>query len=152
MDTAQVQVTHREIPIIYDEREDKWCFTLRGRDRSAESLAKAKGIIDKPVPTEKAKPFQHIPAWDFGYNDLPKRVKVTGIGEGRYSHQKLSVWITDGKQRRKENAAFRVYPSNETNDAIAEQVIRKMKEIEVLREECSNLKQKLLPLVIEPEE
>jgi hypothetical protein len=42
-------ITHDDITITYDEKDNRWHFELRGRQRSAESLAKAKEFIDKPV-------------------------------------------------------------------------------------------------------
>lgn len=41
-----IKVIHSGIEILYVEGENKWTFTLRGRDRSADSLAKAKEYID----------------------------------------------------------------------------------------------------------
>ena len=52
-------VTYRDIAITYDEQKDKWFFTLRGRDRSADSLANAKKAIDAPPPKEE-KPFERF--------------------------------------------------------------------------------------------
>src|SRR5687767_3440774 len=114
-----IQVVHDETTITYNESEDKWEFTLRGRDRSAGSLVKAKEYIDKPVPAEKAKPFEKIAAWKFGYSDKPVRVEITGIAESpSYRRNALSVWIKNGTQREKVDVLYCIYPSNPENDAL----------------------------------
>lgn len=144
---TQITHTHNDIEIVYDEQSNTWKFTLRNRDRSAESLVKAKEMIDKP---EKEKPFQKIPAWRIKYQDIPDPVEVTGIAEGSYLRDRLWVWIKgkDGK-RTKETADFSIYPSTETNDGIINSMIEKEQTIRVLKKEISDLQQTLSPLKIE---
>jgi hypothetical protein len=147
-----IQVIHDEVPITYNESKDKWEFTLRGHDRSAESLAKAKEYIDKPVPAEKAKPFEKIPAWNYGYSDKPTRIEVTGIAESRgFRPNEIYVWIKNGTKREKVDASYRIYPSNPKNDALMDSIIEKLVSIKKLNNECSLIRQKLEPLVIAKE-
>ncbi len=146
-----IQLTHDGIVITYDEQQNKWCFTLRGRDRSADSLAKAKEIIDKPVPKEKAKPFEKIAAWFFRYSDLPKKIEVTGIAENR-SYGGQQVWINCEGNRSKESAAYTIYPQNEKNDSLIAQIVAKENEIIAARKTVDALKRKLSPLVLPKDE
>lgn len=152
MNTNPIQVVHDDVPITYNEGENRWTFTLRGRDRSAESLAKAKEYIDKPLPPEKAKPFEKIPAWFFPYNDEPQKVVVTGIAEGRWYSSDVTVWITNNGKRSKESARFYIFPQNGTNDALAAQILAARAEISKLRESIEESKRQLLPLVLPKEE
>jgi len=153
MKNTSIEFTHDGTLITYDEQENKWTFTLRGRDRSAESLAKAKEIIDKPVPAEKAKPFEKIPAWLFKYDgDTPERIEVTGIAEDRGYGGGQRVWIKHRGNRSKESTSFSIYPVSPQNDVIAQQVIEKQEFIAQLRGEVSVLKRKLSPLVLPKDE
>lgn len=143
--------THSDTTITYDERENKWCFTLRGRDRSAESLAKAKEIIDKPVPKEKAKPFEKISAWFFKYSNSPKKVEVTSIAEPHYSLGDM-VWISEKGKRSKEYARHQLFPTTSDNDKLVQTILANERERERLREENDSLKSKLSPLVLPKDE
>lgn len=136
--------------ITYDEPENLWRFTLRGRDRSASSLVQAKEAIDKPV-SEKTKPFEKISAWWFRYSDMPQKIEITGIAEGRSSRDQY-VWIKSDSGRSKESVGFSIYPSDAKNDAIAEAVIARMNEISELHKEIDKSKLKLNPLYIPKED
>jgi hypothetical protein len=142
-----IQVVHHETTIIYNESEDKWEFTLRGRDRSAESLAKAKEFIDKPVPAEKAKPFEKITAWLLDYNRKPVRVEVTGVAErSRYGGED-DVWIKSGTTRCKQKVR-NIVPSNPKNDELIASMLSNLEAQSKLATEYEKLRQKLEPLVI----
>jgi hypothetical protein len=150
MNTKPITVVHDDTTITYNESENRWTFTLRGRDRSAESLAKAKEYIDKPLPPEKAKPFEKIPAWFLPYHDKPEKVEVTGIAERRYGAEE--VWINVGGRRKKEAVAYKVYPSNTKNDALIEQILAAQKEISKLKQNIDESKSHLAPLVLPKDE
>lgn len=153
MSTDQaIEVKHGDVLITYHEQDDVWRFTLRGRDRSADSLAKAKEFIDKPVPKDKAKPFEKIPAWWFRYSEPPKPIEVTGIGEHRGYGGGQMVWINHKGTRSKESEAFAIYPRNEKNDALVAEILAKRTEAQRLRDEADELKQKLAPLVLPKDE
>src|SRR4051812_6947269 len=106
MSNPSITCTYNETVIAYDESRNLWLFVLRGRERSASSLALAKEAIDKPAPKE-AKPFTKIDAWFIGYGESGERVEITAIAEPDRGG-KLAVWIKrpDGK-RSKESAAYR---------------------------------------------
>ena len=149
--SQQIEVVHSDTTITYNEREDKWQFTLRGRDRSADSLAKAKEYIDKPVAAEKAKPFEKIDAWFFEYTDDPKKVQVTGIAESRYSSSP-EVWINSKEGRKRVQVRYKLFVANEQNDTTVGQMVARKNQIDLLRKEISNLKEKLIQLEIPKEE
>jgi hypothetical protein len=145
-----IQVVHDETTITYNESENRWTFTLRGRDRSAESLAKAKEYIDKPVPAEKAKPFEKIPAWLLDYNRKPVQVEVTGVAERvRYGGEE-EVWIKSGTTRCKQRTS-NVVPSNPKNDELIAAMLCNLEDQRKLGTEYEKLRQKLDPLVIAKE-
>jgi hypothetical protein len=80
-------------------------------------------------------------------------VEVTGIAEPpSYRNNALSVWIKNGTEREKVDAAYRIYPSNPKNDALTVSIKDKMEAAAKLREEWQSLQQKLDPLVIAKEE
>lgn len=112
---ADLKVTYTDVEISYVEDTNRWQFTLRGRERSAESLAKAKEAIDKPEPQKKAAPFERIKVWtNSGYSDSWRQGEVTSIAERQYSRQE--VWVSiDG--RRVKIAARQCFP--DTPETIA---------------------------------
>lgn len=148
MKDKPIQHTHRETVITYDEDRNVWTFTLRGRDRSAESLTKAREIIDKPEPKEK-KPFEKIKAWYMTYQSDPERVEITGIAESGWRGDGW-VWIkTESGRRSKESTERKIYPSNTKNDALIGEIIAKRKSIAALDDECEKLTRKLESLKLE---
>lgn len=149
MQNELIQIAYHNTTITYFEGDNLWKFTLRGRDRSAPSLAAAKEAVDKPV-AEKAKPFEKIAAWEITYGDSPYRVQVTGIAESSWRSNELLVWIkaSDG-HRRKQEAAFRIYPSVPANDLLANAMIEKYKQIASIKEEIDKLRTQLAPLTLE---
>lgn len=124
METATpFKIEHNGVTITYDEPRNLFCFELRGRQRTAESLAKAREAIDKPVK-EKAKPFERFKAWkrdsiSWGTSDYVE-VEVTSIAEATYD-EASEVWVnnTPGSFRSREKIqASSVFPRNERNDAV----------------------------------
>lgn len=149
--TEQIQITYNGTTIAYDEFNNLWRFTLCGRDRSYGSLSDAKQFIDKPAPV-KSKPFEKISAWFFSHYALPIRVEVTGIADKGYGSGP-HVWIKYANgNRSKESAPYKIYESTPENDAIALGVIEKFEQIESLNKEIEEIKLKLAPLRIAPEE
>ena len=127
------------VKITYDEKANLWRFTLRGRDRSAESLANAKQAIDKPVPEEKAKPFKRIPAIKVeSYVPNFYFGEITSIAETpRYSNR-VEVWFTRPDGRRKEDLTNFVADTPE-NRAVIGEAEKLLKEANDLREKAQNL-------------
>lgn len=152
MNTKPIQVVHSDIPITYNEGENRWTFTLRGRDRSAESLAKAKEYIDKPLPPEKAKPFEKIPAWFFEFQSTPKKVEITGIAEGRgYGSNTQYVWINAPGKRSKE-PVHNIVPSNKKNDELINDILAEITVVDEAKKAIAKFRSRLDPLVLPKDE
>lgn len=116
-----VKTTHRGIEISYNETKNTWHFTLRGRDRTAETLANAKAAIDKPDPSGK-KPFERIKAimTEYGTNFLEG--EITSIAENGYGRQ--YVWFTtEPRGRRKELLSLMRADTAENRALMAEALI-----------------------------
>lgn len=146
--TEQIKVTYGGVEIVYVERENRWRFELRGRERSSESLEKAKEAIDRPEPQEK-KPFTRVSAWVSKYSGFEK-VEVTSIAEGGYGHTR--VWTVGtggrrGKERSKESASL-CYPSPENDEKVAKW-LELSKQIDSLREQQIKLVKTMTSLKVE---
>jgi len=102
--------------------DDKWVFELRGRERKADTLTKAKEIIDKPEPKDN-KPFERINGFiKRAYSDgvfLP--VQVTSIAQSQNHRGEPEVWVMKDGQRCKENAHSIILHTAE-NIAVMEQI------------------------------
>lgn len=131
-----IKETYKEVEITYNERNNTWEFILRGRERTAESLAKAKEIIDKP-PAPKEKPFERVPVWYCHYREGWHRGTVTSLKQCRYSSH-VEARVSFGKESIATVGAVRVvepselFPCNEKSDALVE-------EWKVLEEEIQSL-------------
>jgi hypothetical protein len=116
MQTAsELTVTYDGVEIRYEERSDRWKFCLRGRERSADSLAKAKEAIDKPEPKEK-KPFERISAYyQKGWGGGFIKVQITSIAEDSPYGSRTDVWINNEGTREKKPASslYAITPANE---------------------------------------
>jgi len=132
--------TYRDILITYDETRDKWLFVLRGKERSADTLANAKKAIDAPPPKDDH--FRRFEAWynygGYGANYHP--VTVTSMTEsGRF-------WITYTRNRSKERTqgdGHALFPCNPHNDAVVARIKAKNEELKVLQEELSKIREEL---------
>lgn len=118
--SESIKVEYRGTAITYNEDRNRWEFELRGIERSRDTLAKAKEVVDKP-PTEKEEgpAFQRIQAWIVRYGDI-QEVTVTSKQES--SWRSSSYWIVDKDKRRSTREGYQLYPRNEHNDAIIEQL------------------------------
>lgn len=140
-----ITVEHDGTTITYDERRNVWAFTLRGRDRSSESLAKAREAIDKPVKEKKSETFKPFEAWFGGgwsSNDF-RKVTVTGIAERTYRYaSRNEVWIRDKNARSKQDADS-VYPVSEHNDPVIEALLELRKQRETIENKINTARRKL---------
>lgn len=139
--------THRDIEITYDEKDNRWHFELRGRQRSADSLAKAREFIDKPVTEKEEKPFKPISAWFWDYRDEPHKVIVTSIAEHR-GYGYAQAWIKDGKDRGKADARH-LFPDTDATAAVITKWTSIRLQRDVLSEQLSKLKASLKHIAIE---
>lgn len=98
---SEMKVMYEGIEITYNEPKDIWQFELRGRERSAESLAKAKEAINKPVADKASSAFKRTPAYaTSGYRwDSSFTVgEVTSIADVSYGTQ--YVWFVSQSGKR----------------------------------------------------
>lgn len=124
-----MKTLYNAIEISYNEENDRWEFELRGRARSAESLAKAKEAIDKEPKEKRTQVFPRFDAYRFRYGDEISIVTVTSVADTRYSG--VEFWIT-GKDGRSKERASQLYPVNEKNTAIVTEIKRINAQIEGL--------------------
>jgi len=108
----ELKTTYGGVEISYVENRNVWLFELRGRERSAESLAKAKEAIDKPEPKDK-KPFTRVRAHKFAPWEGWKVLDVTSVAESSYSG--VDVWTTDSKKNRSKISPRQLYADTPSN-------------------------------------
>lgn len=148
---------HQGIEINYVEADNQWLFTLRGRERKVESLAKAKEIIDKPEPIAK-KPFARVKGFTTkGYAGYAGSeytdAEVTSIAApGRFYFGGCGeVWVSVGKNREKIDSG-KFFPATVHNIKLRRDIETKIAERDELDEEISELQNKLQPIKIEKEQ
>ena len=145
--TEAIKVMHNDVLITYEERRDVWTFSLRGRERSADSLAKAKEAIDK-VPKEKNK-FERVkvygsPSYSSGFK--LEIGEITSLCEKTYGSQQ--AWTVFGKDREKALCS-NLFPVTPNNTAIVEKILQLNKEIEQLTHKRDEWRRKLTPYIAE---
>ena len=136
MTNNAITVIHSGIEITYDENNNVWKFELRGRERKAESLVKAKEAIDKPEPISKKK-FEPIAGFMLSgpYNKEFEDVSVTsiverGFGLGTY------VWVSKNGSRSKERLRNVYQDSPENRQTLSEllDIINQMTKLEEIKD------------------
>lgn len=143
---SELTITHDGIVITYDERDDLFHFTLRGIERSSDSLRKAKQAIDKPAPKDK-KAFTPIQAWFCRWSRDPEMVTITSLVEKTYREQQ--VWIKNSKGQRSKEGISNFKEASESNAAIIESIRAASKEIERITESRRSMEKSLTPLQID---
>lgn len=142
---AEVKVTYGGIDIAYNEEQNRWEFELRGRERFADSLAKAKEAIDKPEP-KTAKKFVPIRAFMNTYGGVYVGT-ITSIAES--GNRLQEVWFTrDSDKRRTKERLDRMKEFNEANQNLVAEHDALQKEAETLRKKAEQRLSLLTPLTI----
>lgn len=119
MTDEPIKKTYRDVEIIYVEREDKWNFTVNGRERNSDSLAQAKESIDRSLDYEKKeRPWKPFAAYHQDYNRDFEPVTVTSVadkGHGSAAYYWISKVKGRDKKRSKESEfeLFAATPENE---------------------------------------
>lgn len=112
MSDEPIKKTYRDVEIVYVERDDRWNFTVNGRERNSDSLAQAKESIDRSLDYErKERPWKPFAAYLKKYSgDDFQAVTVTSQADpGRYNTG-LYFWVTKGpKKERSKESAFDLY-------------------------------------------
>ena len=115
----ELKQTYRDVEIVYVERDDRWNFTVNGKERNRESLVKAKESIDRALDHERVeKPWEPFAAYLFRGGEL-REVKVTSQADtSRYSNSR-QYWIAQGGKRSKEPECYLYAVTPENEKAIA---------------------------------
>lgn len=156
MSTEQIKQTYRDVEIIYIERDDKWNFTVNGRERNLESLAKAKESIDRALDKEvKERPWKPFEAWyeeRFGSREYQK-ARVTSEADRDYGQRQF--WISreikpkyagDKDHKREKVGMDYLFAATPENDEKIGQIISLREQAEKLYAEASALKSELAPI------
>ncbi len=133
-----MKTVYNSIEINYVEGTDDWHFELRGRSRTAPSLARAKEAIDKEPVQKRTQTFPRFEAYLLSYQGF-KTVTVTSIAEDRYNYNGASFWV-QGEGGRKKERDILLFPVNDHNTAIIEQIKATEAERDKLGEKVENLK------------
>lgn len=157
MSTETIKQTYRDVEIVYVESDDKWNFTVNGRERNLESLAKAKESIDRALDKEvKERPWKPFEAWytgGYGGGDFQK-VRVTSEADKDYGRRQF--WISreaENKYNQKEQKRQKVtmdylFATSPQNDEKIDKIISLREQADKLYAEASTLKGQLA--AIEP--
>jgi hypothetical protein len=141
----QITTTYDGIEITYNEIADTWHFELRGRDRSARTLAKAKEAIDKPDPKEKT--FKPVDVYYGGGYDGGRYVtaRVTSVADAPHGREEY-LWCTKlpNGSRSKESSS-RFFKINEKNKLLVAAIDQHYEQVKELREKIEALSRQMEP-------
>lgn len=131
-----ITVEYGGVVIVYVERDNRWMCEIRGRERSFDTLVKAKEAIDKPEPKEKT--FNRTPAWYKGYGIGCEPCEVTSVAEAPSWRGSGSTcyWVSRNGGRSKEfsSSLFAKSPENDS----------KVKELDALKAQIESLNKQAL--------
>lgn len=146
-----MKTTHSEIEINYNENDNRWHFELRGRNRSTDSLAKAKEAIDKEPAEKRKQTFPRFEAYLFkSYESSAKIVTVTSVAD-ETGRGRLQFWISEKNGSRSKEHASSLFPVNEKNTAIIAEIEQLSAEINALEEKKSEHQERLSPATLPKE-
>lgn len=146
----EIKIHHNGVEITYNEGRNRFEFILRGRERHAESLAKAREFIDKPVIEKQEKDFKPIQCYvDSGrWNDNQFiTCTATCIATSPSYCTELEFWTTrkgeDGKTIRAKEPQRGLYPVNPKNTELMTTIEGLRSRINALQKEIIEHKKKL---------
>ena len=149
MTNDAVTVTCGDVLIVYDEKDNVWRFTLRGRERSSVSLAKAKEAIDKPVPGGKAKAFQRVKAYKKSYGNDFELGEVTSIAETTGWRGETQVWFNSVRNGRTKVGLTDLYSDTAGNQIILSEIESLKKQATALNDKADAVAEKMSPLKLD---
>jgi len=119
--------TYRDVEVVYLIDENKWRFTVNGRERTAETLSKARESIDRSlsnVSQKKEQAWKPFEVWHRErYGDGFKKVLLTSVAEGRSRWDKSAyAWISNNGKRSKEPMSL-LFSIDEHNNALVEKIV-----------------------------
>ena len=118
-----IKVKHSEVEIEYNEENDRWDFTVGGRERFAKSLSKAREAIDT-VPATKKKGFEPFKAYWTSTSQYQIRnvVTVTSVAEKSSGMYGPSFWIKTERGERTKVAQGQLAAITPENEAIIDKL------------------------------
>lgn len=144
-----IKTEYRGVEIVYLEDPNRWRFTANGRERSAESLVKAREAIDRALDDVKAKKEKPWEPFDAIFNASTYngsadylKVKVTSVAEER-SYSGPQVWISNNGKRSKE-ALSRLFKDCPENEALIAEMVRLQAEREAIDEQMSKARGQMI--------
>lgn len=147
MNNASITCSYKEVVITYSEHRNIWEFTLRGRERHADSLQKAKELIDRKP--KKGSLFQRTDVFTsegwLGFQHPLKDGIATSIADTKYG--KRRVWVVSGRDRCCVEVCD-VFPNTEHNRLIRNRLDGLRKEVEKLHKQMEHLGSKLKPITL----
>jgi hypothetical protein len=121
---------------------------LRGKERSAGTLALAKKAIDAPPPADK-KPFTAQPAYHKSYCRGIEEVVVTSIAESLgYGDGKGKFWIRGPDKKREKADRYDLFAKTEEADRLVALWKTMAASIERLRMKKTAIEETLTPFVV----
>jgi hypothetical protein len=147
-----VTTEHKEIEITYLEDSNQWRFTLRGLERTVDSLKKAKEAIDAPPPMDK-KPFKRVEVWKdggVGFLNLTggfQKFTVTSLVEPSRYFPRTRARISDSKKSEPHELS-KLYAVTPHNDNAINQIRVMREEIESLEKKVRETIERLTPFII----
>jgi len=156
-----MEVEHNGIKIEYNENINNWTFTLRNRERKAESLAKAKEFIDRPVAANSKDDdsFPRTKCYVQNHGWRSERgegrwmvVDATSLTTRRYSGSIEAYTSRNGKVDGKRYISD-LYPVGEKNDPLVKESEELTKQINALEAKRNKVEDKMVELKVkEPTE
>lgn len=157
MSTEQPKYTYRDIEIVYIEGSDRWNFTVNGKERNRESLAKAKESIDRALDTEvKERPWKPFEAWyesRFGGNRDFKKVTVTSEADKDYGRRQFWIsekiepkYASDKTTKRSKVSMEYLFAATPENDERIDRIIALREQAEKLYAESRTISGQLTPI------
>lgn len=136
------KTTHRGVEIVYLEDENKWRYTVNGRERSAVGLAKARANINKALESVQTAKWEPFDAFLYNY-DSYERVKVTAIAEGGRWRGAENAWIErDGRRERASTGML--FKASDENAALLADILRMRAEAAALEDAAEAAYKKLV--------
>jgi len=147
-----MRTEYNGITIVYDELKDKFIFTLRGRERWADSLTKAKVAIDTPVKNKKESTFEPVEAYHRSYYSQKfEKVKVTSMVDCGLGRQP-DFWISNSGKNRSKVGAHNIYPITDSSTKIVNECNAIIDQIAELHAQVGRLSNKVKCMEVPEEE
>jgi hypothetical protein len=148
---SDIKTTYNGVEITYDEGRDRWVYTLNGRERSAESLTKAKAAVHRPPAKAEQKRWEAFDAFYAPWYDRTLRpVRVTSVAQKTGWQKNEQVWIVNNGRREKVDSTL-LFAVTDANRQRINEIREKIAAEEALSKEINRLRNALEPISIPKE-